>query len=46
MSINGMSKAISYIFSGILLILPGYITDIIGLLIIIPIKRINEHNRS
>ena len=37
MSINGMAKAISYIFSGILLILPGYITDILGLLIIIPI---------
>ncbi len=37
MSINGMAKAISYIFSGILLILPGYISDILGLLIIIPI---------
>ena len=37
--LSNLFRAIFYIISGILLIIPGYITDIIGLLLLIPLVR-------
>ena len=37
--LNNFFRAICHIIAGILLIIPGYITDLIGLLLLIPLVR-------